>query len=597
LIIAVISLALLLIFVLEFPSAVLILANSQLKEQGISYGDVEGGLLSGVRLTDVNYQNKVKVKNLDLKVDWERLEDKILYIDYLKVEDIEIDSEYLSSLIYENRTKKSDDSNTTIPLEQIIVNRADISLKNIIYDAYKVNHASLEIRDLSTNMREQYKGNVRLRLDSNVTQLALDGSIKNEFVKLIANIEPNREFVNPFISDNNITLINNPIFKIKADGNMTKVKYHLDVQRLGVKQNEYKVDSKKLILFGNYNIPQKNLKATIKTELKGSMAYLKLDGDTTLNLDDLNNTLNYKLDTTINPKKSFLTQTLAEQNITFFKSPTIKLKSFGSMKNLKYNLTLKDINLKQNDYKLQSNDFLLYGDYSLLKKDLKATIKTKIRGNMAYLKLNGDTTLNLDDLNNTLNYKLDTTINPKKRFLTKTLAEQNVTFFKSPTVKLKSSGSMKNLKYNLTLKDINLKQNDYKLQSDNFLLYGSYSLLKKDLKANIKTNINSNIALIDLDAETKFDLDDLNNTLEFKLLSKISPKKEFVESKITDSNISLDSIQDIDIVANGTLKKSKFKVDFHGLSIKKDDIDFELLSLLLKGNTNPLRGDTSVDIA
>ncbi|NEW59982.1 hypothetical protein GSY74_01685 [Sulfurovum sp. bin170] len=487
LIITVIFLSLFLVFLIESPSVALALVDNQLKEQGIKYSSIEGGLLSGIRLKDVNYQEKIKLKELNLKVDWEKLEERILYIKHVTVEDIEIEREYLTSLIESNSSdENSSESNSTLPFDKIVLNRADISLKNIIYDAYKVNSAKLEIRDLTTDMKEEHKGDIKLTLDSNVTQLKLDGSIKNDFVKLLAKIEPNREFLNPFVVESNITLTNNPILTIKANGNMEKVKYHLNIHRLGLKQNEYQVDSKKLILFGNYNIPKKDVEATLKTELKGSMAYLKLDGDAKLNLDDLNNTLNYKLDTTINPKQSFLSQVLADQNVTFFESPTIKLKSFGNMKKLKYNLVLQQINLKQNEYSLQSDTVLLYGDYSVF---------------------------------------------------------------------------------------------------------------DKSVVADIKTTIDSNVALVKLDGDTELDLDDLNNTLKFNLLANITPKKEFVESQIPDDNLSIESVADIDVVANGTLKDTKFKVDFRGLKGKREDIDFELQSLLLEGETDPLAGDTSVDIS
>ncbi len=596
LILFVLFLSLFLIFLIESPSVALTLADNQLKEQGVRYSSIEGGLLSGIKLKDVNYRDKIRVKEINLKVDWGKLEDRVLYIDHIKMEDIEIDREYLASLIDSNSSNSSD-GNTTLPFDRIVLNQADISLKNIIYDKYRVNSARLEIRDLTTDMKDEHRGDIKLMLDSNVTQLKLDGSIKNDFVKFIAEVEPNRDFVNPFVADNNVTLLNNPILTIKASGDMEKVKYHLNIHRLGVKQNKYQVDSEKLILFGNYNIPKKDIEATLKTKLKGSMAYIKLDGEAKLNLDDLNNTLNYKLDTTINPKQSFLTQLLADQNMTFYDSPTLKLKSSGSMKKLKYNLILKRINLKQNKYTLKSDEVLFDGDYSVIDKTvLLRDIKTDIKSNIASLKLNGSAKLDLDDLNNTLNYKIETTINPKQRFLTEILADQNITFYDSPILKLKSSGSMKKLKYNLTLKQINLKQNKYTLKSNKLFSTGEYSVIDKRVDADVKTTIDSNVALIKVDGDTKLDLDDLNNTLKFNLLAKITPKKEFIESKIPDKNLSIRRVADINIKADGTLKDTKFKVDFQGLKIKREDIDLEIKSLLLTGKTDPLGGDTTVDV-
>jgi hypothetical protein len=586
------------IFLLEAPSIPLSLAKNQLKEQGISYSSIDGGVFSGINLTDVNYQDQIRVKNLNLKVDWRKLEERVLYIEDIKIEGIEIDKEYLASLVDSNSSDENGtESNITLPFDRVVLKEADISLKDIVYGAYRVNSAKLKVRDLTTDMREQYRGDIKLTLDSNVTQIELDGSVKNGFVKFLADIEAEREFINPFVANKSISLTKNPILTLKADGNITEVNYHVDIHQLALKQNRYRVDSKKLILFGRYNIPKKDVKATLKTELKGSMAYLKLDGDAELNLDDLNNTLDYHINTTINPKQSFLSQLLAEQNITFIDSPTIALKSSGSMKRLKYNLNLSDINLKQNKYTLKSDNILAHGEYSVLEKDLVANIKTAIDSNVAKLKLDAKADLNLDELNNTVNYTLDTTLKPNSNFLTETLSEQNVTFIDSPTIRLKSSGSMKKLKYHLTLLDLNLKQNEYTLQSDNIISNGEYSILDRDITANIKTAINSNVAKVKLNGDTKLDLDDINSSLAFNLIANITPKKKFISSKISDNNITINSISDIDIVADGTLKRSKFKIDFKSLKAKREDIELEIRSLLISGETNPLGGKTKVNIS
>ena len=597
LVIGIIFISLFVILLLEFPAIPFALAQNQLKKQGINYSDVEGSLFSGIKIKDVNYQNQVKAKNIALKVDWGKLEERVLYIDDIALEGIEIDKEYLASLIDSNSSDENkSESNTTLPFDRVVLNRADISLKDIVYEGYKVNSAKLKIRDLTTDMKAQHRGNIELVVDSNVTNIELNGSIKNDFVKLVANIEGNREFINPFVADKNITLTNNPILTLKADGNMEKVKYHLNIHQLGLKQNEYKVDSKKLILFGRYNIPKKDIVATLNTELKGSMAYLKLTGDAKLNLDDLNNTLKYTVDTIINPKQSFLSRVLAEQNITFGDSPTIKLTSSGSMKKLKYHLTLLDINLMQNEYRVESDKILLHGEYSVLDRDVVANIKTTIDSNVANLQLDGDAKLNLDDLNSTLDYTIDTIINPNQIFLSKTLAEQNITFLDSPTIKLKSSGNMKKLKYNIALSEINLKQNEYKLQSDNLLLDGEYSVLDKDVLTNIKTTIESNVAGVKLDGDAKLNLNDINNSLRFNLMANIAPQKNFISSKLP-KDISIKKISNIDIVADGTLKETKFKLKLKTLKGSRKDIDAELKSLLIAGKTNPLRGKTELNIS
>ncbi|SFV51556.1 hypothetical protein MNB_SV-12-786 [hydrothermal vent metagenome] len=556
LIIAVIFLPLFLVFLIEFPSVALTLADNQLKEQGIKYSSIEGGLLSGIKLKDVNYQDKIKLKELNLKVDWERLEERVLYIDNIKAEDVEIDREYLASLIDTNSSEdNSSESNTTLPFDKIVLNQADISLKNIIYDTYRVNSAKLEIRDLITDMKEQHKGDIKLTLDSNVTQLKLKGSIKNDFVKLIADIEPNREFINPFVAENNITLTNNPILTIRANGNMEKVKYHLNIHRLGVKQNQYQVDSKKLILFGNYNIPKKDVKATLKTELKGSMAYLKLDGDAKLNLDDINNTLNYSLDTTINPKQHFLTKFLADQNVTFFDSPTIKLKSSGSMKKLKYTLLLEDINLKQNEYNLQSDRVLLDGDYSVLDKTVVADIKTKIDSNVALLKLDADTKLDLDDLNNTLKFNLLANITPKKRFIESKIPDNNLSIKHIADINVVANGTLKDTKFKIDSQGLKAKKDNIDLEIQSLLLTGKTDPLGGDTTVDISTDFDSTAGSGHIRDKASLNFKSVESTLKYSGKIEIDAHAKYLNRFLKAEKIVVKGSPKIKVKLHGSTKK------------------------------------------
>jgi len=100
LIIISIFLSLLLVFVIEKPSFALRVLSQPLKEQGITYQSMRGSIFSGFKLVGVNYQNKIKAKEVSLKVDWDRLKNRVLYIDHIKLDEVEIDRDYLKSLIF-----------------------------------------------------------------------------------------------------------------------------------------------------------------------------------------------------------------------------------------------------------------------------------------------------------------------------------------------------------------------------------------------------------------------------------------------------------------------------------------------------------------
>ena len=61
----------LLFFVLNSPAPLLKLLQEPFAKQGIYYGHLKGGVLTGFTLSDVNYQDKVKAKSMALKIDFD----------------------------------------------------------------------------------------------------------------------------------------------------------------------------------------------------------------------------------------------------------------------------------------------------------------------------------------------------------------------------------------------------------------------------------------------------------------------------------------------------------------------------------------------
>ena len=594
-IVIVLFLVLLLVFLIENPSVALKLASSPLKQQGITYGEMEGGLLSGFRLKGFNYQNKIEAKEVALSIDYNKLEDKVLYIKNIEIDSLHIDKDYLSSLIDTNSTKE-EDKNSSIPLKEIIVKNADISLRDITYDKYQVNSAHIKIKDFKTDIKKEYKGDVDLVLDSNVTQLNLKSHINNDYIKLSSDIELNREFIAQYVKDKNVTFLSNPAFKIRANGDMDKFDYYLDTKSLKVQQNEYKIDAKKLKLSGDYSINHKDLNLKIDTNLKGNMAKLSLNGDTQLNLDDLNNTLKFNINSDIWANSGFVSSFVADKNISFLSNPAFEVRAKGDMKKLDYYLDTKSLKLKQNDYIIDTKKLEASGDYSVNNKDLNLKIDTKLDGNIAKLSLNGDTQLNLDDLNNTLKFNINSNIWANSKFVNSFVADKNISFLSNPAFEIRAKGDMKKLDYYLDTKSLKLKQNEYKIDTKKLRAKGDYSILDKDLKLNIDTNLYGNMAKLSLSGDTALNLDDLNNTLRFNLKSNILANKNFIKSQLKDKNISVIKISPLYLSANGDMNKTNFDIKLNSLKAKYNDIFLNKASISINGDTKPLQGDTNINL-
>ncbi len=702
------GLTLLLLFFIEYPVVLLELAKSPLKELGISYGEIKGGILSGFEINNLNYQNNVTAKKVGVKIDFEQLQNRVLHIQELELEDLNIDKKYLSDLI-DTKSGKKKESNSSLPFDKIVVDSANISLSHITYKKYFIKSLKVKVKNLKSDLKQQYIGDIYMLLDSNIANLDLNTSINKKNVNISSTIEPKSHFLYTFTKDYNLTFTSNPLFTLKGEGNIKKlVKYELTTHRLGfiqnehqidsdrfllmgsydiahktsvnhldshlfgsmaeislivdttlniedinnslqydadlnaslneifltnlleehnltflaspqiqlksegnlnhltynlmaqnlnLKQNEYKLNSGNLSAYGDYSIFSKDVTTTIHTKLDSSVASpLSLDLEATLNLNDINNTLTYKADINTSVKDNFLTNLLQEQNLIFLASPTIQLKSEGDFNHLTYNLMAQNLYLKQNEYTLNSGNISAYGDYSILNKDVTTTIDTQLNSNIATpFSLNLEAKLNLDDINNTLTYKtnIDTTI--KQAFLTDILQEQNLTFLASPHIKLKSEGSFEHLTYNLMAQNLNLKQNEYRLNSGDFSAQGEYSILHKDITTLINSNLSSNLAdPIKIDLEAKLNLEDINNSLRYNFKANITPNKEFIESRIPD-NISIEKIAPLNILAKGSLLETEFKINFEHLSASREDLEAEINSLSLMGNSNILTGDIKVD--
>ncbi|RUM74510.1 MAG: hypothetical protein DSZ11_03920, partial [Sulfurovum sp.] len=302
-IIATAFLLLLLLFFVEYPVVVLELVKAPLKEMGVEYGEVKGGLLSGFEIHDINYQDEITAKKVHLKVDVEKLEDRVLHIEQLELENLHIDKNYLKNLLEDNSSSDKKENNSSLPFDSIVVDRADISLNNIEYNEYFLKSAKVKITHLKSDLKQQYIGDIYLLLDSNVTKLDLNASINSNNVNIFSTIEPKKDFLHTFSKDYNVTFNYNPRFTLKIEGDITKqIAYHLTTKRLGIMHNEHQVESNRLILMGQYGIESKHLMNHLDTALMGSMAELSLVADTQLNIEDINHTLLYDIDlnTTIN---------------------------------------------------------------------------------------------------------------------------------------------------------------------------------------------------------------------------------------------------------------------------------------------------------
>lgn len=429
---------------------------------------MKGGLLSGFTIKDINYNNQIEAKEVTLKVDFEALKDRELIIDNLVLKDAKIDNDFLTNLIDSNSSdKNSSDSNITLPFDRVLVKNADISLKDTGYQNYYINSAQLHLSDLQTDMKTEYSGSLTLLLDSNITKADIKASFKNETYDILGDIEANREFVAPFIKEYNLTLLVNPKFTLKAKGNLDAVKYEANIYRLSLKQNEYLVKSKQFRTKGVFNIRENRIDNSLRTELDGNVVHLKLDALTRLDLDDINRTLEFDIDGRVEPKRGFIPAQLAEQNITIKRLPHITLLAKGDMKKIRFKTTIKGLKVKQNKLDLHLKDLELKGEAKPIDGDINTRLLTHFNSSMADGKIALNSNLNYKDINNSLQFDMNSNLNTHGEYLNRILKDNNITVIGKSQIALSAKGDIKKVEFKTDIYNFRAKQNKININIKN----------------------------------------------------------------------------------------------------------------------------------
>jgi len=595
LLILVIFFSVLIAFILESPSSFLDVAKEPLKKYGIEYGEMQGGLLSGFVLKDLNYRNQLKAKELALKIDLQALKKRTLSIDNLVVKDAEIEQDFLASLLDVNSSESNrSEGNTTLPFDRVVVSNADISLKNVLYGAYRVNSAKLHIDNLDTDMKRKHKGNITFVLDSNVSKLDLKGSFKNESYEFVANIEGEKGFIAPFLNDVNITLLSNPNMTITAKGNLEELDYDLNVHRLDIRQNEYEVHNKKLHTSGHYHIVKKELINTLQTELNSNVGLLTLKSDASLNLDDLNNTLLFDVDGKFISKESHLVSGLVDQNITIEHFPTIRLLAKGDMNFVTFSTNIKGLKAEQNGMRLNLKNLNLSGDAKPLQGDLNIKGHTQFDSSVSDGTVDVLTSLNYKDINNSLKFDTRSDLQIHGAYLNNFLTDANVTLTGDSQFKLLAKGDLENIEFTTLLKEVKGKQNNLLFHLENLDLKGDTKPLQGDVNIKAYSKFDTSIADGFINLTTRLNYKDINNSLEFNTNADLEIHPAYVNNFLSDSNVTLIGDSQLKFAAEGNLENMEFTTLLKEVKGKQNDIAFNLKSLDLKGKSKPLQGDTSL---
>ena len=547
--------------------------RSPLASQGVAYGTMKGGVLSGFTVSDVNYNNQVQAKELSLKVDLEALKNRVLKVDNLVLKEAHIDKDFLSSLIDSNSSSTSKkESNVSLPFDTVIVKNADISLENIVYQEYALHSLHLHIDNLKSDLKTEHQGKIAFQLDSNVLKSDLNATFVNNSYELYGTIEGDKSFITPFLKEQNLTLLSNPSLSIKAKGTFQKLNYRVEVHRLDIHQNEYEVHTKELVTFGQYNMEKKDLVSTLKTALNSNVGDLALNGDASLNLNDVNNSLRFKFNGAFTPKESHLMAGLSEEDISIEQFPLIKLLAKGNMNKVDFKSSIQHLKVHQNTLHLNLKELNVKGEVAPLKGDVNLLASSKFDSSVAGGALDLKSQLNFNDINNTLAFTFNSGLDVYGEYLNPLLKENNVTLQGDSRLVLHANGDMKNVEFNTLLKEINGKQNNILFNVHDVAIKGESKPLQGDTHLLLSSNFSSSVADGKLATTTTLNFNNIESSLMLDTHLNVNAHAKYLNSLLKEQDLALKGDTPIVLTAKGSMNDLSLQLDANAEVLKDNKL-------------------------
>jgi len=568
-----------LLFFLESPSSLFKALETPLKEQGISYGEIEGSLLSGFVLHNVNYQNQVKAKSVALKVDLHQLDNRVLVIDNLVVNEAQVDNHFLKSLIENNTSSETkSDENITLPFDKVIVKNLDLSILNTSYEKYHVNHTHLVVNDVETDMKSKHKGQVKFVLDSNVSQMNLEASLKNEHFKLGGTIDGEQLFIQPLLTEHNLTLLSNPRLNIKADGNLNHINFRVDTKALDMQYQHYKVATKVLNAKGSYDVNKTLLTMDLKNSIRSNIALLDAKSNFQVKLNDVNNSLKLKLEAKLEPKEGLrqeklLIEQLAANNIEINQLPLVSVLVKGDMKKLHFESNINDFKARQKELNLFLKSLSIKGDTSPLKGATFVSTTVDFDSTAAKGKLGTKAKLDFNKPTETLHFDVNSSLSAYANYLNPLLKESNISLEGDTLVNVKSSGTLDKLKVKLdALATINKENIRSKVTLNTKDIFVD---LKKE-KVDGSLSLSSNAQNLALNLQSEF-------SGNYKKPKELKSHSIIDISKFNAFTVNLTELLPLKLKVNTNKGRADVDLKAKKLQLKVNTNDYDEVNFRLKG--------------
>jgi len=306
-------------------------------------------------------------------------------------------------------------------------------------------------------------------------------------------------------------------------------------------------------------------------------------------------------------EKAFIAPYLKDTNLTLEAVPHIMIDAKGDMENVLVDAKVGEGTLYHDSIMISPRMIDLHADVGIKSGDIKADIKGDINSDVASVLLNADAILNTNDVNNTLKFNLDTLVAGNQLFLEKQLKDQNVSIVRLPSFSLEAKGDLKNVAFSTKLKEGEIHYERYKVFPKALDLVGNFDLVKQDLEATLLSQVDSNVANVDLNAQVSVSLKDINQTLSYKSQGKIIAQSAYLKAQMKDVNVTVDKLSPLSIMIEGDAKALDAEIDLDGEmlygelkikpEIKNSKVHFDLIEKALTSAMHITIASNKGDIA
>ncbi len=566
----------------------------EISKLDIKYRTLKGGLISGLKIEELNYQNRVKF-SLEIEINYSKLLYNIIEIERIKITNISIDKDYLEEISEIKSTTKEESEPLSFSLKEIRVKNLLITTDSISFREYNLSKLYLNIKDIFYNFSGAFGADIkRVDIVSNIANLNIEGESISKNYRAVAKIEPKREFISTLLREQNITIKKIPNINISLEGNFEEMNIRTEFGEGSFSFKNFIISPEKINLLSHINLKREEINSSLKAKVNSNIANLNLDINGSLNLNDINNSLKFEADTILITKPKFIKENyLKEFNLTLQKSPKLYLKAKGDLNKIDTSLNVRDLKLLFDIFKIESRRFNLKADYNLKENSIKAFLESNITSNSGNLNLRGATFFNIKKVEKSLKFKTDIEVVTEKEFIKKNyLRDIKLKIEEIPKLSLRAEGDLKKIDFIANFGKGEAFFNDIIIEPKFIKANGNYLLKSRKLSSNLKIGVNSNVAKINLNSKLSLIADKIEKSLKYRAEAKILPNKRFIEERVEELSISKIEPLKIDII--GDLNRLRANIDFFAKliidkislspNIHNTKVDFNIKSRELKSS-------------